>query len=100
MERSVKFALVLTALLLTSVGMRAEDDDFGIWTELNVEKKLTNRLDLDLFGEAFYRQLPDAPSSGDHYRVGGACRHASPYRKGNQSHSPRHSLSSVVPTPP
>ncbi|MBP5713579.1 MAG: DUF2490 domain-containing protein [Prevotella sp.] len=51
MERSVKFALVLTALLLTSVGMRAEDDDFGIWTELNVEKKLTNRLDLDLFGE-------------------------------------------------
>ena len=51
MERSVRFALALTALLLTSVGAKAEGDDFGIWTELNVEKKLTNRLDLELFGE-------------------------------------------------
>ena len=51
MERSVRLALVLSALLLSSVGVRAEGDDFGIWTELNVEKKLTNRINLELFGE-------------------------------------------------
>ena len=51
MERSVRLALVLSALLLSSLGVRAEGDDFGIWTELNVEKKLTNRICLELFGE-------------------------------------------------
>ena len=51
MERSVRLALVLSALLLSSLGVRAEGDDFGIWTELNVEKKLTNRIGLELFGE-------------------------------------------------
>ena len=51
MERSVRLALVLSALLLSSLGVRAEGDDFGIWTELNVEKKLTNRISLELFGE-------------------------------------------------
>ena len=41
----------MSALLLSSLGVRAEGDDFGIWTELNVEKKLTNRIGLELFGE-------------------------------------------------
>lgn len=47
MERSVRFALVLSALLLTSVGVKAEGDDFGIWTEANVEKKVTRNLSID-----------------------------------------------------
>lgn len=47
MERSVKYVLVLSALLLTSVGVKAEDDDFGIWTEANVEKKISRNLSVD-----------------------------------------------------
>ena len=47
MERSVRFALVLSALLLTSVGVKAEGDDFGIWTEANVEKKISRNLSVD-----------------------------------------------------
>ena len=47
MERSVRFALALTALLLTSVGAKAEGDDFGIWTEANVEKKIGRNLSVD-----------------------------------------------------
>ena len=47
MERGIRFALVLSALLLTSVGVKAEGDDFGIWTEANVEKKVTRNLSID-----------------------------------------------------
>lgn len=47
MERGIRFALVLSALLLTSVGVKAEGDDFGIWTEANVEKKVTRNLSVD-----------------------------------------------------
>ncbi|MBO4720893.1 MAG: DUF2490 domain-containing protein [Prevotella sp.] len=47
MERSVRLWLVLAFLLLTSVGAKAEDDDFGIWTEVDVEKKVTKNLSID-----------------------------------------------------
>ena len=47
MERGIRFALVLSALLLTSVGVKAEGDDFGIWTEANVEKKVSRNLSID-----------------------------------------------------
>ena len=47
MERGIRFALVLSALLLTSVGVKAEGDDFGIWTDANVEKKVSRNLSID-----------------------------------------------------
>lgn len=47
MERVVRYGLALAALLLTAVEVRAEGDDFGIWTEVNVEKKVTRNLSVD-----------------------------------------------------
>ena len=47
MERSIKSGLVLAALLLASAEVRAEGDDFGIWTEANVEKKISRNLSVD-----------------------------------------------------
>jgi long-subunit fatty acid transport protein len=47
MERSIKSGLVLAALLLVSAEVRAEGDDFGIWTEANVEKKISRNLSVD-----------------------------------------------------
>ena len=47
MERSIKFGLVLAALLLASAEVRAEGDDFGIWTEANVEKKINKTVSVD-----------------------------------------------------
>ena len=43
--------MALAFMLLASVEVKAEGDDFGIWTELNVEKKLTKKVDLDFWGE-------------------------------------------------
>jgi hypothetical protein len=48
MERSVKSGLVLAFLLLASAEVRAEGDDFGIWTEANVEKKISKNLSVDV----------------------------------------------------
>ena len=39
--------LVLVAVLLASVEVRAEGDDFGIWTEANLEKKISRNLSVD-----------------------------------------------------
>jgi hypothetical protein len=47
MERSIKSGLVLAALLLASAEVRAEGDDFGIWTEANVEKKINKTVSVD-----------------------------------------------------
>ena len=47
MERSIRLWLVLAFVLLASVDVRAEGDDFGIWTEVGVEKKITKKLSLE-----------------------------------------------------
>ena len=47
MERSVRLWLVLAFVLLASVEVKAEGDDFGIWTEVGVEKKISKKLSLD-----------------------------------------------------
>ena len=47
MERSIKSGLLLAALLLASAEVRAEGDDLGIWTEANVEKKISRNLSVD-----------------------------------------------------
>ena len=47
MERNVKLLLVVAVLMLASTETKAADDDFGIWTEVNVEKKLGTNLTLD-----------------------------------------------------
>ncbi|MBR4728638.1 MAG: DUF2490 domain-containing protein [Prevotella sp.] len=47
MERSVRLCMVLAFVLLASVEIKAEDDDFGIWTEVNVEKKISRSLSVD-----------------------------------------------------
>ena len=47
MERSMK-ALILTAALMVAAGeMKAQKDDFGVWGEVNVEKKISSRLSAD-----------------------------------------------------
>lgn len=43
MERSLVFAI---ALLLLSTTARAEGDDFGLWSEVNVEKKIDSHWDV------------------------------------------------------
>ena len=48
MERSIKSGLVLAFLLLASAEVKAEGDDFGIWTEANVEKKISRNLSVDV----------------------------------------------------
>ena len=47
MERSVRLWLVLAFVLLASVEVKAEGDDFGIWTEVDVEKKVSKKLSLE-----------------------------------------------------
>ena len=48
MERSIKSALLLAALLLASAEVRAEGDDFGMWFDVGLEKRLAKNLDLEL----------------------------------------------------
>ena len=47
MERGIRLFLVLAFMLLASVEVKAEGDDFGIWTEVGVEKKITKKLSLE-----------------------------------------------------
>ena len=47
MERSIKTGLLLAALLLATAEVRAEGDDFGLWSEVNVEKKISRNLSVD-----------------------------------------------------
>lgn len=47
MERGIRLFLVLAFVLLASVEVKAEGDDFGIWTEVGVEKKITKKLSLE-----------------------------------------------------
>lgn len=48
----IKKILALTAFALPFTAVQAEDnDDFGVWTELSVEKHLTQTLDLGFEGE-------------------------------------------------
>lgn len=47
MERSIKAGLLLSALLLATAEVRAEGDDFGLWSEVNVEKKISRNLSVD-----------------------------------------------------
>ena len=48
MERGVRQCLVVAAMMLAATGARAgDDDDFGVWTEVNAEKKLGSNLTLD-----------------------------------------------------
>ena len=47
MERSIKAGLLLAALLLATAEVRAEGDDFGLWSEVNVEKKISRNLSVD-----------------------------------------------------
>ena len=47
MERSIKTGLVLAVLLLATAEVRAEGDDFGLWSEVNVEKKISRNLSVD-----------------------------------------------------
>lgn len=47
MERSIKTGLLLAALLLTTAEVKAEGDDFGLWAEVNVEKKISRNLSVD-----------------------------------------------------
>jgi long-subunit fatty acid transport protein len=47
MERSIKTGLLLAALLLTTAEVKAEGDDFGLWSEVNVEKKISRNLSVD-----------------------------------------------------
>ncbi len=37
----------MAALLLTTVEVKAEGDDFGLWAEVNVEKKISRNLSVD-----------------------------------------------------
>ena len=39
--------MVLAFMLLASVEVKAEGDDFGIWTEVDVEKKVSKKLSLE-----------------------------------------------------
>ena len=41
MERNV--GIILVALLMTATTAKAQSDDFGIWGEVNVEKKISSR---------------------------------------------------------
>jgi long-subunit fatty acid transport protein len=47
MERSIKTGLLLAALLLATAEVKAEGDDFGLWSEVNVEKKISRNLSVD-----------------------------------------------------
>lgn len=53
MNKTTKLALALAALLLGSAtaAYAGDKDDFGIWTEANVEKKLPYNLTFDVNGE-------------------------------------------------
>ena len=50
MERSVVF-LLLAAMLLVAQPAKSQSDDFGMWYELGVEKKLSKKWSLGLEGE-------------------------------------------------
>ena len=47
MERGIRLSLVLAFLLLASVEVKAEGDDFGIWSEVDVEKKISKKMSLE-----------------------------------------------------
>lgn len=47
MERGIRLSLVLAVVLLASVEVKAEGDDFGIWSEVDVEKKISKKLSLE-----------------------------------------------------
>lgn len=47
MERSIRLLWVLAFVLLASVEVKAEGDDFGIWSEIDVEKKITKNFSLE-----------------------------------------------------
>ncbi len=46
MERGIRLLLLAGVMTLAAAEVKAGDDDFGIWTEANVEKKLTDKLSL------------------------------------------------------
>jgi hypothetical protein len=43
-----RLIIMLMAATVAVTGAKAQSDDFGMWYEVNIEKKLTNRLDIDL----------------------------------------------------
>ena len=47
MERSIKTGLLLAALLLATAEVKAEGDDFGLWSEVDVEKQISRNLSVD-----------------------------------------------------
>ena len=47
MERSVRACLVLAVMLLVSIEIKAQGDDFGLWAEANVEKKVNRNLSVE-----------------------------------------------------
>ena len=47
MERGIRLSFVLAFLLLASVEVKAEGDDFGIWSEIDVEKKISKKMSLE-----------------------------------------------------
>ena len=62
----IGFAIVACQAVISSA--TAQSDDFGIWTELNVEKKLTDRLTLE--GGAELRTRDDGFGELDRWSVG------------------------------
>ena len=64
----MRAGLSLMAALLSVGTASAQSDDFGIWTEVNVEKKLSNRLTLE--GGAELRTRDDGFGELDRWSVG------------------------------
>ena len=58
----------LPLLVLSFSPVRAQSDDFGVWTEANVEKKISNRLSLD--GGLELRTRDDGFGELDRWSVG------------------------------
>ena len=66
MERRFLILTVLAAA--ATLQMRAQSDDFGIWTEANIEKKITKKLTLD--GSLELRTRDDGFGELDRWSVG------------------------------
>lgn len=64
MERSL---ISIIALLLLSTTVKAEGDDFGLWSSINVEKKINARWDIDAETEL---RLRDNASQVDRWSAG------------------------------
>ncbi|MCR4603889.1 MAG: DUF2490 domain-containing protein [Prevotella sp.] len=85
-NRILMASLAIAFCQLTSTPARAQSDDFGIWTEANVEKSITDKLSIE--GGAELRTRDDGFGEIDRWSVGvGASYDLTPWLKASVGYS-------------